>query len=317
MKKSVKIFLIISGIVLALALFLVLAIIIIGLIILAICLIPLFLKTPTNVDSYGNVEVGIVSDNELDISNIKYYTVYSGESSPNNIEVSTDNLEFNFTPKETDTTGRIQCGEDKFEQMNLYITGEITGNTSIDDFQVKIKLPQSIAYLFYNGYLTIDQDKYSYIVNEYDGSMSIIIDYILNGDIERGEDIYYKSIDNYYEFVIKIEFLWGSRFNYQNPGIYFDEDEIGKYQSYDKVKEELHNLNSHLYNYTYVVLDDTDYVVYTIDDEYYVQIDGDYYKASSITWINDEIIDITYSSESSDVKPKIPVIEIIIEVTAI
>ena len=185
MKKSVKIFLIIGGIVLALTLLLVLAIIIIGLIILAICLIPLFLKTPTNVDSYGNVEVGIITDNELDINNIKYYTVYSGEGNPNNIEVSRDNLEFNFTPKENDTTGRVKYDGDKFEQMNLYITGEITGNTKIDDFQVKIKLPESIAYLFYNGYLTIDQDKYSYMIDESDGTMFIVIDYILNGNIDE------------------------------------------------------------------------------------------------------------------------------------
>ena len=246
MKKSVKIFLIIGGIVLALALLLVLAIIIIGLIILAIFL-PLFLKPINKVDSYRNVQVSIITDNELDINNIKYYTVYSGEGNPNNIEVSRDNLEFNFTPKENDTTGRVKYDGDKFEQMNLYITGEITGNTKIDDFQVKIKLPESIAYLFYNGYLTIDQDKYSYMIDESDGTMFIIIDYILNGNIEREEDIYYRSVDNYYEFVIKIEFLWGIKFNYQNPGIYFDEDEIGKSQSYYKVKEELHNLSSHLY----------------------------------------------------------------------
>ena len=314
MKKSVKIFLIIGGIVLALTLLLVLAIIIIGLIILAIFL-PLLLKPINKVDSYRNVQVSIITDNELDINNIKYYTVYSGEGNPNNIEISRDNLEFNFTPKENDTTGRVICA-DKFEQMNLYITGEITGNTKIDDFQVKIKLPESIAYLFYNGYLTIDQDKYSYMIDESDGTMFIVIDYILNGNIEREEDIYYRSIDNYYEFVIKIEFLWGIKFNYQNPGIYFDEDEIGKSQSYYKVKEELHNLSSHLYNYTYVVLDDTDYVVYNIDNEYYVQIDGIYYKAN-ITWENDEIIDITCSSESSEVKPDTPVIQILINVTTI
>ena len=53
-----------------------------------------------------------------------------------------------------------------------------------------------------------------------------------------------------------------------------------------------------------------------IDNEYYVQIDGIYYKAN-ITWLNDEIIDITCSSESSEVKPDTPVIQILIKVTAI
>lgn len=273
------------------------------------------LSQDTSTTAGGNVEVGIVSDNELKITDLKYYTVYNGEGDAGNKEVSKDNLEFNFEPTEADTTGRVKNDGVNFEQMSLYIVGKIAPTSFIDDFNVKVTLPAGVEKAIEDGAIALDATTAKYAAKNTEGTLVIGADVIVDGVVQDGFNVITSPEEGTYLFTIKVGFVWGTDFKGQNPGVYYDEDETGKAVLYADVKAALHNLRSAVHGCSYVHFNEQDYEIYEIDGQTYALVEGAYYKAT-ITKNENTVTNVTLADSTSDVKPETPKFEITITVTA-
>ena len=199
------------------------------------------LSQDTSVDAGGNVEVGIVSDNELKITDLKYYTKYDATDPENekgqNIEVQPNELSFNFEPTEDDTTGNVKNDGENFEQLSLFIVGKIAPMNFIDDFIITMTfdLPAQIQAAVDAKYIQLPECAAP-------GGVNIM---------EAGVITDSASIKEDGTFVIEVSFEWGEYFNYMNPGKYYDETDAGKAVEYDDMKAALQNLRTYVYNSTY------------------------------------------------------------------
>ena len=195
------------------------------------------LSQDTSHESGGNVEVGIVSDNELKITDLKYYTVYNGAEASDNVEISASELSYKFEPTEDDVNGRVKNDGENYEQLTLYIVGKIGPMNFIDDFNVALTfdLTDQVKTAVDAGYIELP---------EYakEGGVNIMEDGVILDTLSIKEDG---------TFVIKVAFEWGAYFNYMNPGEYYDETDAGKAVEYSAMKAALQNLRSSVYGSTY------------------------------------------------------------------
>lgn len=273
------------------------------------------LSQDTSTTESGNIEVGIISDNELKITDLKYYTVYNGADDAGNKEVSKNNLEFNFEPTEDDTTGRVKNDGVNFEQMSLYIVGKIAPTAFIDDFNVKLTLPAGVEKAIEDGAIALDATTAKYASKDTAGTLVIGADVIVDGVVQDGFNVISTPEEGTYQFVIKVGFVWGADFKAQNPGVYYDEDETGKATPYADVKAALQNLRSAVHGCSYIRFNETDYEIYEIDGQTYALVEGAYYKAT-IAKAENTVTNVTLADSSSEVKPETPKFEITITVTA-
>ena len=195
------------------------------------------LSQDTSVEAGGNVEVGIVSDNELKITDLKYYSVYEGEGSENNKELTPLELSFKFEPVEGDTQGRVKNDGENFEQLTLYIVGKVAPMNFIDDFNIAMTFdaPEKLKAAVDAGYIQLPECAA-------EGGVNIMTDGVITDTVSIKEDG---------TFVIKVQFQWGEYFNFKNPGDYYDNDAAGKAVEYKDMKAALQNLRSAMYGSTY------------------------------------------------------------------
>lgn len=204
------------------------------------------LSQDTSFESGGNVEVGVVSDNALQISDLKYYYKYDPtdpENEEKNVEVQPNELTFKFEPTEDDVSGRVKNDGENFEQMVLFIVGKVEPMNFIDDFNITMTfdLPEQLEAAVNAKYIELP----AYTAKDEDGVV-VGVNIIEDGEIKDNATI---NADG--TFVIKIAFAWGEYFNYMNPGKYYDEDPTGQAASYEEVKTSLQNLRNYVYNATY------------------------------------------------------------------
>lgn len=270
------------------------------------------LSQDTSTTASGNVEVGVISDNELKIENLKYYTVYTEDEK---VEVTESNLEFNFEPTAEDTSGRVKNDGSNFEQMNLYIVGEISPTDFIDDFTVQVTLPAGVEKAIEEGYIALDANTAKYATKDAGGTTVIGANVIEGGTVVAGFEVITSPEEGVFQFVVHVGFVWGTKFNAKNPGIYYDEDETGKTVAYADVKAALQNLRSAVHGCSYVTFDDVDYEIFEIQGQTYAHVDGAYYKAT-ITKDGSTVTNVELGTTAQDVNPETPKFEIKITVTA-
>lgn len=199
------------------------------------------LSQDTTLEQGGNVEVGIVEDNALEIADIKYYTVYEGADSENNKEIKPEELAYYFEPTADDNQGRVKAREgDHTEQMTLYIVGKVSPMNFIDDFNVSLTFG--------------DDAQTAQVMAAVNQKYIVLPECAAEGGVNIMEDGVIKDTATIKEdgtFVIKVSFEWGEYFNYQNPGIYYDNDATGKTVGYNDMKGALQNLRKCIHGATY------------------------------------------------------------------
>lgn len=199
------------------------------------------LSQDTSLDQGGNVEVGIVEDKALEIADVKYYTVYVGAESEENVEIKKEELAYYFEPQAGDYQGRVKAKEgDHTEQMTLYIVGKVSPMNYIDDFNVSLTFGDEaqtaqVMAAVNNKYIVLP-------ACAAEGGVNIIEDGVIKDTATIKEDG---------TFVIKVAFEWGEHFNYKNPGDYYDNDTAGKEIPYDVMKSKLQDLRKCIHGATY------------------------------------------------------------------
>ncbi len=201
------------------------------------------LSQDTTLEQGGNVEVGIVKDNALEISDVKYYTVYNGAEATDNVVISKDELAYYFEPKADDKEGYVKAEFDEHgalvgnaEQMTLYIVGKVSPMNFIDDFNVSLTFGDEAQTNQINAAVAAGYIKLPACAAV--GGVNIMQDGNITDQL---------SIDDEGNFVIKVAFEWGEKFNYQNPGEYYDsgvidQDPDKKAEAYANMKITLNNL---------------------------------------------------------------------------
>lgn len=213
-------------------------------------------------DSTGNVEVGIVADSNLKFNEFKLSTESlkfiptEGSSNPEDgtwelqtEEVDLNEYSFSFEPLLNDDTGRIRSDGENHEAMVLIIYAVISPEEFIDNVTITLTVPQGLKDAADQDYIILPQCA---IVNEDDQAK---IKIKVGGEVEDGSlksevddkgNPTGRAILNY-----RVEFKWGSKFNYLNPGVYYDADNTGVGVSDDVAKETLEKFRATVYGYSY------------------------------------------------------------------
>ena len=200
------------------------------------------LSQDTNKEVTGNVEVGTVTDNQLQIADLKYYTAYDALDSTKNKSVELDSegnpiFNFKFEPTEEDTTGRVKNNGVDFEQMTLYIVGKVTPTVAVANFNVSLSFTQAeqIQAAVDKGYIVLPEFAKEGGANVTLGGTSTGGNATLNADGT---------------FVIKVSFAWGTTFGGVNPGEYYDLPETSTI-GYEEMKNTLMNFRQLVHNEQY------------------------------------------------------------------
>lgn len=269
------------------------------------------LSQDTSVQDGGNVNVGVVSDNALKVTDLKYqfdilkvtedeYT-YETKTVDGNVKDALKNSGFSFCfePKGGDRQGKVKWdkdsynpnGEVNYELLKLVITGNISPVEYIDTITVKITIPEGLQNLVAKGYVVlpecakIDEQGKALAVTVYEGGA--IADGIHDFTINQLD----KNSDKYGDFSLNVEFKWGEAFNATNPSLYFDSEdfsvptdwkpEVVVDREYQYTKECLQDLRKEVHGCSYLTLDGVEYEAYTDGSNWYVLgEDGQYHNAT-------------------------------------
>lgn len=192
-----------------------------------------FLFTPIEEQIKSNYQVNLSTDGDFTLDRIRFYYEYNHEDPSKSIEVSDELLEFSFDAKKNDFSGRIKCGDDSFEKVNLFMVTKVLSDDVLDDILVKMEIEniENFNSAVENGFIILPS-----CVN--DSGLTLMQDgkiVVSNNELVIHDDG---------TIVICISFKWGEKFNYQNPSIYYDDDPVGANISYEEVVETLDNLKN-------------------------------------------------------------------------
>lgn len=295
-----------------------------------------------------NVNVGIVSDNALEIKNkqFSYELLYVNDTN-DGYEYKTETVAdldssifaFSFEPIGGDIDGDVKWDEKNFnstsinyEVLSLRISGNITPLDFIQSFSVTMKVPEGIITLAEEGYIVLP----AYVKYTKAGSDITFAPYeMLDADLEFNDGCQVKDAEDNVifdlkengDFVFTFEFGWGEKFNYTNPSIYFDsavytgapaewEPTITEDRDYQYIKTCLQYLRKQVHGCTYMVNaedEDEELEVYTKADEVNpncVLYKGQYYVATISGG------KVTRTDTLSTWKPEQPTFDIIIDIAA-
>lgn len=173
------------------------------------------MSNDAQVDSNGNVSVGVVADSSLGIT------------------INKDAFEaftYQFEPKEGDNSGRVRLEKPTsenptplHEQLSFKIEGTITNPDILASLTVQIELPAGIQAAVNEGFIVAPECA--------KGAVEVTVD---------------KSTG---KFEKEIAFVWGAKFNSLNPSEYYDEDPAGVLVKNDVVKQTLEDLRAYVYGY--------------------------------------------------------------------
>jgi hypothetical protein len=185
-------------------------------------------------ESEGNVSVGTTKEAKIEISDVSF----------------TDGIaDFAFEPREDDESGRVQNDKQSFENLSITASCTVKNIASVELISVKFEMPAGVQAAIEQGYITAPA--------------------IATAPIEITDCAVYSSgeywtytpniEDNSATITLTVSFGWGAKFGNMNPGIYYDNNEVGKTVEYDEVKKELDTLKAVIYEQdydTYIALDD-------------------------------------------------------------
>lgn len=172
------------------------------------------MSTNARGEQEGNVSVGQVTDSQLKIENL-----------------AIDTNQFLFEPLATDTTGRVRYDGTNAESLKIIVTGIVRPTEYLGELKIALVIPESVKKAADAGYIvlpdcaTTDANNGGYVVTDVDKSTGT------------------------YAIRYEIAFTWGSKFEGQNPGEYYDTNETGLTISDADVKKELEDFRAVLYGY--------------------------------------------------------------------
>lgn len=179
----------------------------------------------------GDVTVGVVQDSSVEIL----------------INETTDSLgnvldrKFMFEPKKDDLSGRVQYDGTNFEILSITVSGTVKNAHFITSSSIKMEVPESVKDAATQGYIVLP---------------ACVTDTGVALSLTDTDD------DTVKTFTYEIAFTWGEKFNFTNPGEYYDIDSVGKTISDADVKTELENFRKAMLGTKYGTTDETlDFVV--------------------------------------------------------
>ena len=196
-------------------------------------------------ESSGNVNVGLIKAANIEFESIELYkkelvydaTVKDFVETETLVTTLADDLEgfyFSFDPLISDVSGRVHYGESEYgpESLWMRIKGVIGPIEVLKDVSIELSLPESVNKAVNKGYIKLPDVATKQIVFTYGNGLSLV-----------------EGSDSLLEFNYEYQFEWGSAFNHQNPGLYYDLDEAGKNVPMTKVQETLLDLRACVYGY--------------------------------------------------------------------
>lgn len=217
------------------------------------------MSTGAKEDFEGGVEIGVVADANITITDLKIYKealelVTNPETNVSKyekklIEVAKNKFIFDFEPLASDLTGRVRYNEGgAVESLVLVVKAFISPREYIDKITIKLEVPQGVIDAAQKGYITLPECATimggELCVELKEGDNELLAETIKN---KRGEDVPTgRLLLNY-----RIEFGWGEKFGGMNPGLYYDSHPEGMLIENSVVKEELEKFRALVYGYEY------------------------------------------------------------------
>ena len=168
----------------------------------------------------GNVDIGKVSSADVQI-------VVAQEEGTTGI--LSDAYGFSFNPKKEDTTGRVRYDGTNAESRELHLNGTVGPQRFVTSFKIRLDITTG------NGEdgKPVKNEAANQCFKDAKTKNYIGLPECFDTDVELvGTNAYTKdsSTDNNANatFAYDVKFTWGSAFGNVNPGLYYDEDEIGK-----------------------------------------------------------------------------------------
>lgn len=137
----------------------------------------------------GNVDVGTVSDSNLEITNV----VISSTS-------------FYFEPLASDNQGRVRNDGSHYESLSITVTGDISPSAYIGSATIQLNVSSGVTAAATAGYIVLPDC----------ASSAQTLTLTDKAGVEGTKT-----------FTYVITFEWGSLFNGMNPGLYYDSDSDG------------------------------------------------------------------------------------------
>lgn len=204
----------------------------------------------------GNITVGAIDEANIAITNLAFT---SGMDA------------FVFEPREDDEDGRVRNDGVNFESLTAEINWSLSNYQSVGEITVDLKLPASVKaaidanYLALPAGMTLLTDASSNPVTEtieektyYVARYTIAAGLTASGNLTDGASTP-NNIGEYTvtetddiknaTFTLGLTFGWGSAFNYENPGVYFDTTAASA--DYNTVKSTLLTFKLMLHGVTY------------------------------------------------------------------
>lgn len=217
------------------------------------------MSTGAKEDFEGGVEIGVVADANITITDLKIYKealelVVNPETNVSKyekklVEVARNKFIFDFEPLASDISGRVRYNEGgAVESLVLVVKAFISPREYIDKITIKLEVPQGVIDAAEKGYITLPECATimggELCVELKEGDNELLAETIKN---KRGEDVPTgRLLLNY-----RIEFGWGEKFGGMNPGLYYDSHPEGMLIENNKVKEELEKFRALVYGYEY------------------------------------------------------------------
>ena len=242
------------------------------------------LSKDAQVQDNGSVEVGKITESNIEIEGITFVKDGKGNDIKN----------FVFEPQEGDTAGRVRNDGVNFEDMDIVLSWTVSNYQIVGDLFVEFKIPANVQSAIDAGYLSLPVADGQFEKQPGTETIGEKVYHVYKLNIGKGlsetgtigTDLLSYTVTD--EDGIKsiactmtLKFNWGSVFGGQNPGVYYDTDGTGKGIDYDTVKDNLYQFKTTLhgiaYDDTFKALSDTEkYAKYTANpiDNYIVVINA-------------------------------------------
>lgn len=212
-------------------------------------------------ESNGNVTVGVVADSNLKFEVFELTTdtwnfypneetidPEDGEWKYETKQLKLNEYSFNFEPIATDDTGRVRVDGKNVEALHLVIKAVISPEEFIDTVSISLTIPQGIKAAADAGYIILPECA---VLEGEKATINIKV----GGETEAGS-LKSETNDNgeptgRAELNYRIEFKWGEKFGFLNPGLYYDTDNSGMLVSDDEAKATLEKFRALVYGYDY------------------------------------------------------------------
>ena len=212
------------------------------------------LSKDAQVQDNGSVEVGKITESNIEIEGITFVKDGKGNDIKN----------FVFEPQEGDTAGRVRNDGVNFEDMDIVLSWTVSNYQIVGDLFVEFKIPANVQSAIDAGYLSLPVADGQFVKQPGTETIAEKVYYVYKLNIGKGlsetgtigtDLLSYKVTDvdgiKSIDCTLTLKFNWGSVFGGQNPGVYYDSDETGKEVDYDTVKDNLYKFKTTLHGIAY------------------------------------------------------------------